>query len=88
MCVGLSGGIDSALVATIAAAALGPKNVTGVLMPSRYSSNDSLVDARELAANLELGAAHEIEIESIHAAARDALAPALGDVTGACAPRL
>lgn len=82
VCVGLSGGIDSALVATIAAAALGPKNVTGVLMPSRYSSNDSLVDARELAANLELGAAHEIEIESIHAAARDALAPALGDVTG------
>ena len=46
--VGLSGGIDSAVVAVIAAAALGPENVTGVSMPSQYSSRGSIDDAREL----------------------------------------
>ncbi len=50
--LGLSGGIDSALVAAIATAALGPKNVLGVLMPSPYSSDHSIKDAQELAANL------------------------------------
>lgn len=50
--VGLSGGIDSALVATLAADALGPDMVWGVAMPSRYSSEGSLTDARALAANL------------------------------------
>ncbi len=50
--VGLSGGIDSALTATLAAEALGPENVLGVAMPSRYSSPDSLADAEALAANL------------------------------------
>ncbi len=50
--VGLSGGIDSSLVAVIAADALGPENVTGVGMPSRYSSEGSLTDARALAQNL------------------------------------
>ena len=50
--VGLSGGIDSALTATIAAEALGPENVIGVGMPSQYSSKGSIDDARELAANL------------------------------------
>jgi len=47
--LGLSGGIDSALVAAIAARALGPENVLGVAMPSRYSSPGSLADARALA---------------------------------------
>ncbi|WP_072620047.1 NAD+ synthase [Spirulina major] len=50
--LGLSGGIDSALVAAIAAAALGPENVLGVLMPSPYSSDHSLTDAIALAENL------------------------------------
>lgn len=50
--IGLSGGIDSALVAAIAAAALGPENVLGVLMPSPYSSDHSVNDALELAQNL------------------------------------
>jgi NAD+ synthase/NAD+ synthase (glutamine-hydrolysing) len=50
--VGLSGGIDSALTAAIAADALGPANVTGVLMPSMYSSAGSVDDSVELAKNL------------------------------------
>jgi NAD+ synthase (glutamine-hydrolysing) len=50
--IGLSGGIDSALVAAIAAEALGPENVTGVAMPSRYSSEGSLADAKAVAENL------------------------------------
>lgn len=50
--LGLSGGIDSSLVAAIAAQALGPKNVLGVLLPSPYTSPASIEDARELSANL------------------------------------
>lgn len=50
--LGLSGGIDSALVAAIAAEALGPENVLGVLMPSPYSSDHSVKDALDLAQNL------------------------------------
>jgi NAD+ synthase (glutamine-hydrolysing) len=50
--IGLSGGIDSALVAAIATAALGAENVLGVLMPSPYSSDHSVQDALELAKNL------------------------------------
>jgi len=50
--IGLSGGIDSALTATIAVDALGKKGVVGVAMPSQYSSKESLEDARLLAKNL------------------------------------
>ena len=50
--LGLSGGIDSALTAVIAADALGKENVLGVAMPARYSSEGSLVDAETLAKNL------------------------------------
>lgn len=50
--VGLSGGIDSALTAAIAADAVGPENVMGVGMPGPYSSQGSIDDARELAKNL------------------------------------
>ncbi len=50
--IGLSGGIDSALTAAIAVAALGAGNVLGVAMPSPYSSGESVEDARDLAANL------------------------------------
>ena len=50
--LGLSGGIDSALTACVAAEALGPQRVHGVAMPSRYSSEHSINDARKLAENL------------------------------------
>ena len=51
-CLGLSGGIDSAVVACIAAEALGPDQVLALSMPSRYSSASSLTDAKDLAKNL------------------------------------
>ncbi len=60
--VGLSGGIDSALVAAIAVEALGADNVMGVGMPSEYSSSGSVDDARSLAANLGV----RFEILTIH----------------------
>lgn len=50
--LGLSGGVDSALVACIAAEALGPENVSCVFMPTRYSSHESARDAEQLARNL------------------------------------
>jgi NAD+ synthase (glutamine-hydrolysing) len=50
--LGLSGGIDSAVCAALAAEAIGSDNVTGILMPSRYSSDHSVIDAIELASNL------------------------------------
>ncbi|MDQ3303932.1 MAG: NAD+ synthase [Actinomycetota bacterium] len=52
--LGLSGGIDSALAAAVAVRALGPENVTGVLMPSRYTSDLSNTDAAALAKNLRV----------------------------------
>ncbi len=52
--VGLSGGIDSALVAAIAVEAMGNDNVVGVAMPSRYSSKASVTDSEILSANLSL----------------------------------
>jgi NAD+ synthase (glutamine-hydrolysing) len=52
--IGLSGGVDSSLVAAIAADALGPSNVVGVAMPSRYSSPGSISDAELLARNLDI----------------------------------
>lgn len=52
--LGLSGGVDSALVAAIATAALGKENVMGVLMPSPYSSEHSISDALALAENLDI----------------------------------
>ncbi|MBC6476404.1 MAG: NAD+ synthase [Hormoscilla sp. GM102CHS1] len=54
--LGLSGGIDSSLVAAIASAAIGPENVLGVLMPSPYSSDHSVKDALLLAENLGMTA--------------------------------
>lgn len=52
--IGLSGGVDSALVAAIAVSALGAKHVHGVSMPSRYSSDGSRIDAALLASNLSI----------------------------------
>lgn len=51
-CLGLSGGIDSAVTAAIAVRALGAKRVTGVMMPGKYSSTHSIEDARDLSARL------------------------------------
>ena len=62
--LGLSGGIDSALVACIAADALGRENVLGVMMPSRYTSRESKDDARQLAKNLGIEY-REISIEKL-----------------------
>ncbi len=72
--LGLSGGIDSSVVATIAVDALGPERVHGVLLPSRYSSDHSVTDAERLAK--ALGIDHRtIPIESAHGAMLDLLAP-------------
>ncbi len=83
--VGLSGGIDSALTACLAAAALGPTQVLGVGMPSRYSSSHSREDARALATALGI-AYQEIPIEPMHAAFLSQLEQAqgkpLGDLAG------
>ena len=65
--VGVSGGIDSSLVATIAADALGPEHVVGVSNPSRYSSEGSVADAKQLAENLGIKLMI-IPIEPAHAA--------------------
>ncbi|MBL8879608.1 MAG: NAD+ synthase [Phycisphaerales bacterium] len=75
--LGLSGGIDSAVVAALAVAALGRENVHGVAMPSRYSSEHSLADARELAKNLGIQLS-EIAIEPLHASFERVLLPHFG----------
>ena len=72
--IGLSGGIDSALTASIAADALGPENVIGVGMPGPYSSQGSIDDARELAANLKIRF-ELLSINEICNAAQSTLAP-------------
>jgi len=65
--LGLSGGIDSAVVAVLAAGALGPKKVHAIAMPGRYSSEHSLADAEALSRNL--GIHHQVmPIEPMHAA--------------------
>ena len=70
--IGLSGGIDSALTATIAADALGSENVIGVAMPTKFNSPDSLRDAKNLATNLGIEM-KIIEIENLTESFRDIL---------------
>jgi NAD+ synthase (glutamine-hydrolysing) len=86
--VAVSGGIDSALVALIAADALGPEHVSGVVMPSPYSSADTQADARAIVANL---GAELIEIpiapamrayDDLLAASTDGAAPKVGPGPG------
>jgi NAD+ synthase (glutamine-hydrolysing) len=72
--IGLSGGIDSALTASIAVDALGPENIIGVGMPGPYSSPGSVDDARELARNLQIRF-ELLSINDIYKAARKILAP-------------
>jgi NAD+ synthase (glutamine-hydrolysing) len=72
--IGLSGGIDSALTASIAVDALGPESVIGVGMPGPYSSQGSIDDARALAENLKIRF-ELLSIQNMYNAARQALAP-------------
>ncbi len=72
--IGLSGGIDSALTASIAADALGSENVIGVGMPGPYSSRGSIDDARELAGNLKIRF-ELLSINDIYESALRTLAP-------------
>lgn len=72
--VGLSGGVDSALTASLAAEALGPENVHGVFMPTRFSSDRSRRDAEALARNLGISF-QVVPIDPIYAAFLKALKP-------------
>jgi NAD+ synthase (glutamine-hydrolysing) len=75
--IGLSGGIDSSLVATIAVDALGPEHVHGISMPSRYSSDGSRHDAGALATLLGIDL-RVVPIEEAHVAFSSMLASVLG----------
>ncbi len=75
--VGLSGGIDSALVATIATDALGPEHVHALSMPSRYSSPGSIGDALALAGRLGIDV-RVVPIDPAHVTLSDVLTPVLG----------
>lgn len=72
--IGLSGGIDSALVAVIAVEALGADNVVGITMPSEFSSKGSITDSEKLADNLGMKC-HEIAIKEIYEEFNQALEP-------------
>ena len=78
-CIGLSGGIDSALTAAVAVEALGAGNVHGVTMPSEYSSAGSVDDSLALAANLGMRC-DTIPIKEPFEAVKEALAPLFGDL--------
>lgn len=71
--VGVSGGVDSALVLALAADALGPRRVTGLQLPSRFTSPQSLADSQALCRNLGV-AYHEVPLEPLHAAVEATLA--------------
>lgn len=76
--LGVSGGVDSALVAAIAVDALGPDHVHGVRLPSRYSSDGSLDDAEQLGRNLGVSDMMTIPIEPAHQAFMSMFRDALG----------
>ncbi len=71
--LGLSGGIDSAVVAALTAKALGPKNVLAVLLPSQYSSDHSIKDAEDLVDNFGINK-QIVPIESIYTSFENGLA--------------
>ncbi len=77
--LGISGGIDSALTAAIAVEALGARRVHGVAMPSRFSSDHSVDDARRLAENLGFRFSL-IEIEPVHCAMESAVGPVFAEL--------
>lgn len=76
--IGLSGGVDSSLVAAVAVDALGADRVHGVSMPSRFSSSGSRDDAAALARNMGIDY-QEIAIEPAHGSLLEMLAPSFGD---------
>lgn len=76
--VGLSGGIDSSVVAVLATKAVGSENVTVFALPSRYSSESSRDDAQTLAENLGIKL-HSLSIEEMFRAGLEILAPVFGD---------
>ena len=77
--IGLSGGIDSAIVAALAVDAVGSENVSGVFMPSRYSSHESMTDAHELAHNLNINI-FDIPIDDIFEGYLKLLGPKFSDM--------
>lgn len=76
-CVGLSGGIDSSVVACLAVGALGKENVKGLMMPSQFSSDDSVEDAKLLAENLGIEYS-VLPITEAYTAIMDTLKPVTG----------
>ncbi|MFC2049341.1 NAD+ synthase [Chlamydiota bacterium] len=78
-CLGLSGGIDSALVAVLAKEALGSENVLALTLPSRFSSPEGLADAKTLAATLGI-TCHELSIEKPFEAFLETLEPSFHDM--------
>ena len=79
--LGLSGGIDTALTAAIATDALGPEQVTGVSLPTRFNSATSRAGAREVAEKLGIRF-REVPIETLHSLYLETLTPVLGDAAG------
>ena len=77
--IGLSGGIDSAVVACLASLALGAENVLGVSMPGPYNAPESLADARELARRLGIGF-EVISIGELFSTALKSMSPIFGDL--------
>ncbi len=78
VCFGLSGGVDSAITAVLAAEALGPEHVHAVMMPSRYSSDHSVSDSEKLCQNLGINS-RTVAIEPAHSAFMEMLDPSFGD---------
>ncbi|MGL6021838.1 MAG: NAD(+) synthase [Chitinophagaceae bacterium] len=76
--IGLSGGIDSAVVACIATEALGKENITALLLPSSFSTNHSVEDAQQLAKNLDINY-HILPIKKMYHLALDSLHPIFKD---------
>lgn len=80
-CLGLSGGIDSAVVATLAVEVLGAENVRVLLMPSQFSSDHSVDDAMQLVDNLGIPC-HVVPITDIYRLVTSDMSPVFGDDTG------
>ena len=78
--LGLSGGIDSAVVAALAVAALGPSRVRGVCMPSRWSSQGSVTDAVDSAARLGMARPAQVPIADAHAGLASLIAASSGQL--------
>ncbi len=78
--LGLSGGIDSALTAALAAEALGAQNVVGILLPSQYSSDHSIKDAEDLAKNIGIET-HILPIKNAYTSIEESLSGIFADKT-------